>query len=204
MSRRVATAARERRAGPLPEQRPTGWHRIVYEHPSPPVLPEPPGRITSAGTGNAPVAPAPVDPAGPHRLADPERQQLGRVLGPRPTARRRRAAVLLAAAVTAAVAAVGTVVLVSAQSAPDDGPGAPATGPAAVSTTPASAPASAPPSAGAPGPAPTSGPTVPSAGATPGPTVDAGPGAAVVTTLGSGDPGFGWPSTAFGSVPPGG
>jgi len=247
ISRRVATAARDRRLGPLPEQRPTGWHRLVFANPprpdqavhppTPTPTPPVPGPSQSDPSQSDPSQsdPSESDPslpdlrhpawppptavvgrplqstepasesepekvraaAGPggggtHRQPPPVRHQIGRVLDPRPD-RVRRSAMLVAALAAAAAAGVCAVLLVSAESATPE----PAPGP--VPSVVVSGPASVDPAAPAPTPTPAAAtPTVvPSVGS---PSV--GPVApAVVSTLTPGDPGFGWPSTAFGSAP---
>jgi hypothetical protein len=241
ISRRVATAARDRQLGPLPEQRPTGWHRLVFANPSrsdqpiPIPIPTPTPTPTPPVPGPSQSDPSQSDPslpdlrhpawpptaavvgrplqstgpasesepekvrpaAGPgrggtHRQPPPVRHQIGRVLDPRPD-RVRRSAMLVAALAAAAAAGVCAVLLVSAESATPE----PAPGP--VPSVVVSEPASVDPAAPAPTPtpaaaAPTAAPSVVS------PSV--GPVApAVVSTLTPGDPGFGWPSTAFGSAP---
>lgn len=231
ISRRVATAARDRQLGPLPEQRPTGWHRLVYDNPPrpvPPALPEIWAGSTGRPAGNA-AAPArpdrPIHPtveveasavtlgSGPapgsgvapgfraaagsetgvtgHR-AGPRWRQVGRVLDERPDRRRRWSALLAAALGAAAAAGLGVVLLIGSISAPaEPAPGQrPLTSPATTVVGPAVTVV---------GPAATltDSPTV-STPPTLAPPVDP-PGAAVVSTLGPGDPGFGWPSSAFGS-----
>ncbi|WP_420123025.1 hypothetical protein [Nakamurella sp.] len=217
MSRRVATAARDRRPGPLPEQRPTGWHRVVYDNPMPPARPaDPPRDVPPAlipAVVRAPVGPRPPSGGG--------HQQVGRVLGPPPAGRTRRAALVLVATVGAAAAAgMAAVVLVAGSSEPDRiGPEAPATV-APIHSTGASLPSNgstgtgpgAPSSASAPDAIPPAGPvgttgaedtgTAPTDAADSGP--ETGPDPAQVTTLVPGAPGFGWPSTAFGSGAPDG
>lgn len=220
ISRRVATAARDRRLGPLPEQRPTGWHRLVFDNPPRPVpatSPESPSADPSAppvqdpaeSRPDAPIRPnhptvagaapmgAAAGTAATHRRAEPPRRQVGRVTEARPHRSRRWAAVLIAAVGAAAAAGVATVLMVSAQSDPT----APVPGPGVIST---------PPPAATSAPTPTDSPTAAPAGAVVGvpapssvePAVPTEP--AVVSTLSPGDPGFGWPSTAFGSAPAGG
>jgi len=200
ISRRVATAARDRRLGPLPEQRPTGWHRLVFDPPRrvPAASPEAAGADPTARPVDDPaVSPARPDaPIRPNQV-DRSRRQVGRVIEARPNRSRRWAAVLIAAAGAAAAAGVATVLLVSAQSdptPPGPGPGVTSTPPPVVtsSPTPTDSPTAAATPAVVDGPAPSSvEPVVPTA-------------PAVVSTLSPGDPGFGWPSTAFGSAPAGG
>lgn len=224
ISRRVATAARDRQLGPLPEQRPTGWHRLVFDNPPRPVSAsaveapsaDPTARpvedpADSPARPDAPIRPdhptvaeaAPMgaaDGAGSattHRRTEPPRRQVGRVTEARPHRSRRWAAVLIAAVGAAAVAGVATVLMVSTQS----DPSAPGPGPGVISTpspvltsapAPTDSPTAAPTPAVADVPAPSS--VVPAVPTEP----------AVVSTLSPGDPGFGWPSTAFGSAPAGG
>lgn len=225
ISRRVATAARDRRPGPLPEQRPTGWHRVVYDNPLPPARPEParsddPMRGGSGSLEREQVVEGtvPTVPAGPRQPAHPGHQQVGRVLGLPPAGRTRRAALVLAATVgAAAAAAMAAVVLVAGASGPERtgpgeiGPDAPATvepvRPSGSSPAPGGSTAAGPSSTSAPEAVPPAGPAEPAAepGAGVPPTEPAPatePDPARVTTLGPGDAGFGWPSTAFGSAGP--
>lgn len=224
ISRRVATAARDRRIAPLREQRPTGWHRIVYANPA---RPEPPAWLDADGGADSPP-PSPGRSDGSRRRSDAGRPQLGRVFGPPPAARRRSTALVLAGAVGAAAATVfAAVVLLSGPSAPEEtGPAGPApvapirpggwpsalvggpdsprsestSGPAAVPPADPRADPAADPSA-EPGADPaTDRPAEPNPAAAP--AAEPGPDPAQVTTLTPGDPGFGWPATAFGSAPP--
>lgn len=221
ISRRVATAARDRHPGPLPEQRPTGWHRVVYDNPPPPVpaRPEPPIPARPAAPARfdrthlvdtPPQPPAPgAGAAGSHRPADARHRQVGRVLAAPPAGRNRRAVLVLAATVgAAAVAVLSAVVLLAGPSVPDEtGPEVPATvapiRPAGSPSGPAGQPdGPTAPSASTAGPGAES--TAPlAADPTAQPPSAAGPDPAQVTTLTPGDPGFGWPSSAFGSAPPG-
>lgn len=169
ISRRVASAARDRHLGSLREQVPTGWHRPALDHPT---------AAVSAGSARS------SDPAEPNGR---RRRQVGRVLDDLPT-RRRPTADVAAALGTLVALGAGTVLILSATSgSPADPPSAPATHPAPPTATSADLPA------------PTL--TVGTADLTSegGPAVGTAP--AVVSTLNPGDPGFGWPSTTFGSPP---
>lgn len=97
ISRRVAMAARDRQLGPLPEQRPTGWHRLVFDNPPrrdpPPRFRPGPDPAAAPGPG-APVAPpgpgGPVSPASSQRPADPRTPDRIRSAQPDPGAGSRR------------------------------------------------------------------------------------------------------------------
>lgn len=168
ISRRVATAARDRHPGPPPEPVPTGWHRHVFDHPA--VVLNPGPRQENG----------PVDATGRHR------RQMGRVLDGSPT--RRRPAIVAGSLGAVVALGVGAALILAAPSGrPADSPPVPATQPATPAATRTVIPT----------------PTVDTAGPTD-PEAPPAPAPAVVSTLSAGDPGFGWPSTAFGGVPAGG
>jgi len=205
-------AARDRSLGPLPEQRPTGWHRLVFDNPprpAPPApsLPPPDADPVRRADGAAPASsremraaptdrPASVDPStmdahpGPaeaagHRRTGPPRQQIGRVLDPRPDRAHRWTPALIAA--VGAAAAAAALLMITTRPAPSE----PAPGPVVPSVSPSVARPG--------GPAPTPREVAESPAPSPADPTTL-PGAAVVSTLAPGDPGFGWPSTAFGSA----
>ncbi|HEY5880185.1 MAG TPA: hypothetical protein VIU11_14845 [Nakamurella sp.] len=160
---------------------PTGWHRYVFDNPVPITaagVPGPPAGGRAESIGMTP----PAEAGGRHR------RQVGRVLDDMP--RRRRPTVVVAGALFAVIAAavVAVLVLSTTSGSPAEPPSAPATRPE-PRTTVVPTTIATPTLTGDTG-APTSG-SAPAGG----------PGPAVVSTLPPGDPGFGWPSTAFGSAP---
>ncbi|HEY7811818.1 MAG TPA: hypothetical protein VIC62_01185 [Nakamurella sp.] len=197
ISRRAARAARDRQVGPPPEQVPTGWYRHTFRN-----TPQ-----SAPATGRLEPGPPAVEPDRAHRRFDRPRRQVGRVLDPVPGRRPRPMLALTCGLglVTAAGAVVALFVWAGSGAPPASDPG-PVEQVTAVPSAPASAmsspsepaaPSPAAPSPAAPPPTPPAAvpPTLPTAV----PITPAEPGPAVVSTLIPGDPGFGWPSAAFGS-----
>jgi len=175
VSRRVAAAAHPRRPRTLQSAVPTGWHRRTFEDPG-------------------------YQEPGGHQY------QVGRFIDIEPARDRRmpRAAVVAGLLVATGAAGAAVAIILAAPSEPDPGPVPHPSIGVTASPTPTnqvlpeqtSVLASVGPTPSvAPSVAPTVAPTVAQ-------TDSAAPAApAVVSPLTAGDPGFGWPSTAFGSVP---
>jgi len=175
VSRRVAAAAHPRRPRTLQSAVPTGWHRRTFEDPG-------------------------YQEPGGHQY------QVGRFIDVEPARDRQmpRAAVVAGLLVATGAAGAAVAIILAGSSEPDPGPVPHPSIGVTASPTPTnqvlpeqtSVLASVGPTPSvAPSVAPTVAPTVAQ-------TDSAAPAApAVVSPLTAGDPGFGWPSTAFGSVP---